>query len=163
MDKITINDAAKILGVKPARATKRLRALGYATSCRRCVRGYVSNGIGGNLCWTCGGTGKVIEITESQAHEAVARIAAGDLTGYFAQNEAKARGETDLDAGEVGRIVVDLFAAISKVATRTAEIARYAGRASAIRAWNEIPRAERGEIVRHPDGTFGVTRKIIAA
>lgn len=73
-------------------ATARLVALGYTDVCGRCGGSgqYSYNQIDGSRCFGCGGAGKVLaKITATTVEAALARIANGELAGYFAENIAR--------------------------------------------------------------------------
>lgn len=81
------------MGVTRRVAVSRLVALGYTVTCSRCGGGgrYSWNAIDGDRCFRCGGAGKTLQrITAEVVAQAVARIAAGELDGYFAANRARA-------------------------------------------------------------------------
>lgn len=89
------------MGVSRKAAVGRLVALGYTDTCSRCGGSgrYSWNQITGDRCFGCGGHGKVLrKITSAIAVEAVARIAAGELDGYFAAHRARRSIEAEAEA-----------------------------------------------------------------
>lgn len=86
------NEIATLMGCKAASAISRLVALGYTEVCGRCGGSgqYSWNQVDGSRCFGCAGAGKVLaKITAAVVTEALARIEAGELTGYFAENKAR--------------------------------------------------------------------------
>lgn len=89
-------EIARLMGCKQSSAIARLCALGYTEVCGRCGGGgrYSWNAIDGDKCFGCGGSGKrLAKITAATVAEALARIEAGELAAYFAENKAKAELE----------------------------------------------------------------------
>lgn len=89
---LAAGEIAALMGCKPKSAVSRLVALGYTESCGRCGGSgrYSWNQIDGDRCFGCGGVGKrLAKITAAVVTEALARIAAGELAGYFAENAAR--------------------------------------------------------------------------
>lgn len=85
-------EIAALMGCKQGSAISRLVALGYTEVCGRCGGGgrYSWNQIDGDKCFGCGGSGKrLAKITAATVAEALARIEAGELAGYFAENKAR--------------------------------------------------------------------------
>lgn len=88
------NQIGALMGCKPASAVARLVALGYSEVCTRCGGSgrYSWNQINGDICFGCNGARKMLaKITPAIVSEALVRIEAGELAGYFA--EIKARKE----------------------------------------------------------------------
>lgn len=85
-------EIATLMGCKVSSAISRLVALGYTEVCGRCGGGgrYSWNSTDGDKCFGCSGSGKrLAKITVATVAEALARIEAGELTGYFAEHAAK--------------------------------------------------------------------------
>jgi hypothetical protein len=92
----TLADVAKAFGCSEKAAKGRLVALGYVETCGRCcgTGRYSYNQMDGDKCYGCMGCGRrIVRITGKLVTEALARIAAGELDGYFAtcKRNAEAR------------------------------------------------------------------------
>lgn len=86
------SEIAALMGCKQSSAISRLVALGYTEVCGRCGGSgrYSWNQIDGDRCFGCGGSGKKLaRITAEVVAAALARIEAGELAGYFAENKAR--------------------------------------------------------------------------
>lgn len=119
-------EIATLMGCKETSAIARLVALGYTEVCTRCggCGRYSWNQINGDVCFGCGGSGKKLaRITAATVTEALARIAAGELEGYFAENKARRELKAAKDklwatymAGRVGKDYSTWSDAMSKSA-----------------------------------------------
>lgn len=89
---LTLPAAAKLMNCKPATAASRLKELGYTKVCTRCLGSgrYSYNQMDGDRCWGCDSRKvMLVPLTTEIITEALARIAGGELTEYFARIAAK--------------------------------------------------------------------------
>ena len=162
-NQISMDAAATILGTTKNRAPGRLTALGFGVECHRCIRGVYANGLGGTACWTCNGTGMRVAITEAECTRAAEDIKAGALAGYIAYCAERSallrRGAvcTMPSVFEMAEIIRGIAEGLAAIAARQPSgPVRHAARVSAVREWNDQPKASRGKITRNDDGTWSV-------
>ncbi len=87
-----LRSIAEAMKISRKAAISRLVALGYTIVCSRCGGSgrYSFNPTDGDRCFGCSGHGKMLQaLTPAVITEAVARVAAGELAGYFATNRAR--------------------------------------------------------------------------
>lgn len=92
MKTIKLPAAAKMMGCTAKAAASRLKELGYTVTCTRCGGSgrYSYNQMDGDRCWGCDGRRvSLAPLTEEIVRQAMERIEAGELTGYFARIAAK--------------------------------------------------------------------------
>lgn len=88
---VSIDEAARALGCKPASAAARLYHLGYGKKCAECGGSGLPTRRGDSACGGCGGLKIVLAgLTRAQLAEAKGRAEAGELETYFdAQRRAR--------------------------------------------------------------------------